>query len=113
MHDTLKQTLKMYDVMEHGRTFHPYMSKIKFRAIMSSDEDSAKISHIAKITRTAPQKFMTSFRREVEATEEDLVIQMDKITSKDLVKISTDESAVYADAATIKSKKIAIKIAKG
>lgn len=80
---------------------------------MSSDIDSAKIAHIAKSVRTAPQKFTTSFKREIEAIEEDMVIQVDKITSTDLVKISTEDAQVYADAAAIKSRKIAVKLAKG
>lgn len=80
---------------------------------MSSDIDSAKIVHIAKSVRTAPQKFTTSFRREIEATEEDMVVQLDKITSTDLVKISTDDSQIYADCASLRSRKIEVKVAKG
>ena len=103
----------MFRVIEQGSTFESYMAKMKFKAMLQSSEDSLKIKHLVSSYRTAVQKFQVGFKKEICApADTDLEIFVDKHTSGDLLKItSQDGSMLYADKATLKKgKKVVVKV---
>ena len=105
----------MSKVVEQGNKFTSFMGKLKFKALLASKDDCSKVSHLAKTYATAPQKYSISVQREIVATDNDLVLTVDKNTSKDLMKIvGEDGKAIYADAMAMKAgKKIKLNIPKG
>ena len=58
---------------------------------------------------------MSSFRREIEANEKDLLVRVSKHTATDFLMLSNSENvSVYADRSSIKSgRKAILKVAKG
>jgi len=91
------------------------MGKLKFKALLASKDDCSKVSHLAKTYSTAQQKYSIPVHREIVATDNDLILTIDKNTSKDLIKIfGEDGKAIYADAMAMKTgKKIELNIPKG
>ena len=85
LHETLLKTIQMFKVIEQGSTFNSFMQDIKFQAILSSPIDVLKIAHIVKKYSTCPKKYQTGFKMAIKASEEDRVLKLDKITSKDIV----------------------------
>ena len=79
------------------------MGKIKLKAMLESKIDSQKIAHLSKRYRTAPQKYKTGFKREIEATEEDLVISIDKNTADETVKIAGPNKTLLVDKDSMQS----------
>ena len=82
--------------------------------MLESAEDSLKIKHLARRYTTTVPKYKTSFKKEIRATDTDLVVQVDKHTTKDLIKLTrSDGTMLYADSTTIKSgKKIKMSVPK-
>jgi hypothetical protein len=74
--------------VEDGRNFNNFIGKMKLKAMLASEIDREKLKHLALQYRTIPHKFTTSFKKEVEATEEDLTISVDKNSSNNSVKIT-------------------------
>lgn len=67
--------------MQDGKTFASFMNPFKFDAILNSETDRLKVAHLAKQFKTCNNRFVTSFKREFEATERDMEITVDSITS--------------------------------
>ena len=113
--DSLQQSIKMLRVIDDGSSFSSQIQKIKLKTMLSIPEDSATIKHLAYIIQTAPHRHLCSFRKEIAATDKDLLINLKKHTATGFVKISNSENkAIYADKTSVKNgTKEVLRVAKG
>ena len=105
----------MFRVIESGSSFSSQIQKIKLKTMLASPEDRAIIKHLAYVVQTAPHRHLCSFRKEIAATDKDLLIFLNKHTATGFVKISNSENkAIYADTTSVKNgTKEVLRVAKG
>ena len=113
--DSLQQSIKMLRVIDDGSSFSSQIQKIKLKTMLSIPEDSATIKHLAYIMQTAPHRHLGSFRKEIMATDNDLLISLNKHTATDYVRISNSENkTIYAGKTAVKNgKKVVMRVKKG
>lgn len=113
MSDELRKTLKVYKVMEQGPSFELFLSKKKFGVLLNS-EDAKKIYHLARNYTTAHKLYDGKFSKIVTATDSDLIIRVDKQTSKDLIQLQSGSGQVLADVNSFKTgRKLMVRVPKG
>ena len=108
----------MFDVIEMGRTFAPYIARLKLKAIMESPIERKNAIHLAQRYETSLRKYNTSFERQFKATDHDLIIKIDKQTSNDLIMVKSGDddgsSLLMVDKNSIASgKKTSVRVPKG
>ena len=85
---------------------------MKFQVLLGSS-DAPKIAHLAKNYITDEQFYEGKFFKTIVANR-DLVLRVDRHTSKDLVQIKKNELTTHVDVGSFRSgKKIEVKILKG
>lgn len=113
MSDLLRKTLKVYKIMEQGPSFELFLSKKKFGVLLNS-ADAKKIYHLARNYTTAHKLFDGKFSKIVTATDSDLIIRVDKQTSKDLIQLQSGSGQVLADVNSFKTgRKLFVRVPKG
>ena len=114
-HESFGSAVKQFNIVKQGRSFESFMGKIKYKALLASEMDSGQIRHIARSYKTSERKFKTTFSKEVVASNEDLVIRIDKNTSEDIVEIiDEDNMPVYGDKKALEAGiKVAYTVKKG
>ena len=111
--DSMKKALKTYKIITDGPSFDSFMSKMKFQVLLSSS-DASKIYHLARNYTTDEQMYEGKYLKTVTATDRDLVIKIDKHTSKDLLQIKQGGQMLLADTNSFKSgSKLSVTIPKG
>ena len=105
--------MNIFKLVEEGSEFTTFLSNQRFKAILTSS-DANKIYHIARNYRTDDKKFECKFTKEVTATDKDLVIKIDGMTSKDLIQLKKEGTQVLADGGSFKSgRKLLLQVPRG
>lgn len=83
--------------------------------MVGTPADSEVVKHLAYQIKTSPQKYLSSFKREINATERDLIVKVSKHTATDYLKMENAENvSVYADRTSmLGGRKAMIRVAKG
>ena len=106
LHESLWKCLKFFRIVEEGSMFSSFIGKIKLKAMLESEIDSKKVSHISKQHRTLAHKFTTSFKRKIEAKDESMRINVNKNTSTELIRvIHQDGRMLFVDSGAVKAGK--------
>lgn len=94
--------LQTFKVIEEGLTFKSFLNKMRFKEILYS-QDAVKIGHLARSYATAYKKFDFTFKKEVTATDGDLLIKIDSCTTDDLIEIKSENQTILTDASGFRS----------
>lgn len=83
----VKSAFKLFEVIESGSNFDSYLQSMRFEAILESPTDAFKIKHIARRYATDSYQFECKFKKTFTATESDMLIKIDKNSSKDVIQV--------------------------
>ena len=104
----------MFNILEAGSSFEPFLKDIRFQAILESPMDAYKIKHLAQRYASSSKMFDFEFNKTVTATDHDLIIKVDKHTSSQLLQIKNGSDFIIASKGSMLSgKKIEMRIPKG
>ena len=76
----MRKALKTYKIIQDGPAFTSFLSKMKLQILLSS-QDAKKIQHLARNYTTDERMYETVFKKTVQATNNDLVLKINKHTA--------------------------------
>ena len=97
--ESLKKTMKNIDVIEQGGKFKNLLTKIQFNELLKS-EDRKSVAHLGQGYQTDDKMYSALFKKEIEATDHDLVLRITEHTSDALLKakiVSEDGKLIQVD----------------
>ena len=78
--DSMRKALKTYKIIQDGAAFTSFLSKLKLQILLSS-KDAKKIQHLARNYTTDERMYETVFKKTVQATNNDLILKINKHTA--------------------------------
>lgn len=100
--DSLKLFIKTIQVIGYGTQFTTFKDKLKLKALMSTDSGREQLKEFLTTYKTQKNKYENySFESEVKATQSDLMIEVEKNSSKEIIQISSETETKYIDSSAM------------
>ena len=100
--DSLKLFIKTIQVIGYGTQFTTFKDKLKLKALMSTDSGREQLKEFLTTYKTQKNKYENySYESEVKATQSDLMIEVEKNSSKEIIQISSETETKYIDSSAM------------